>query len=94
MPLEHCIANEDDEEAVDEFEYGIDDGVVLQLPLNDEINAPTVVVDPERCPLSAANLLVFQQRVRPLKLSDPENEYVPRLHYALQVIDKLNAIQA
>jgi len=42
MPLEHCIANEDDEEVVDEFEYGIDDGVVLQLPLNDEINAPTI----------------------------------------------------
>ena len=31
--LGHRIANEDDDEVVDEFEYGIDDGVVPQMPL-------------------------------------------------------------
>jgi hypothetical protein len=86
----HRLAIDADATDVDLFEYGIDDGVLPELPLENEINAPAVNVMPARCPLSEGNFLVFQGRVRPLTLADPASAYIHRLELALRIVDELN----
>ena len=77
------------DEVVDDNEYGVDGDV----DVDDDGDDYCVPCDPIFCPLSPANLAIFEARVKPLSLDTPPEDLENWFYTAIEYILEIKEIQ-